>query len=285
MRIAIIATGADLAHIPAEAQELTNVWSRAGAEIVLIAGLQATRQALQRAVRPAIDRFWLAAHIGEQGIDLADGVLTIPELAQWIGMSHAGEGVLNGCGSAQHVSTLQRFANVDLAASIHEDLDDEAARITAGYLAQAWIETGSLEEAARRATANGAIEFHFYPAPRRARSMAPPITPDEAQTQPAPADLGAKVDKLIGTIQGDPAWNQPGLIPTLNALRGEFAEFRHADAEYRRQDTAWKDSIEDEIASIKGQRAQTNPRLVALVLLSTLLALIAITMAWMQYTG
>lgn len=257
MRIAIIAAGADLAQIPAEAQQLTNIWSSAGAEVVLLAGPQATRTALQQATRPPLDRFWIAAHMGDQGIALADGVLTIPELAQWIAMSHAEAGVLNGCNSAVHVATIQRFADVDLAAAIQEDLDDERAAITAGYLAQAWSETGDLEQAARLATANGAIEYRFYPAARRPAAM--------QQNDPDHSELVAKVEKLIFALQGDPRWGHTGLIPMIEDLRADFHESKRAEAEYRKQDHVWKTSMEAEIAGLKHRAPYSNTALIVIV--------------------
>lgn len=272
MRIAIIASGRDLPAIPAEAQQLTNIWSRAGWEVVLIAGEQATHAALAAAASPPIDRFWISAHMCEDGIGLADGELSIPELAQWIGMSQAAEGVLNGCSSAVHVAQIQRFADVDLAAAIRDDLPDDTAAITAAHLARAWVEAGSLQEAARRATANGAIEYRFYPAPRRPRTNRS-MQPDPAQINTD--ELAANVEKLIDTIQGDPRWGQPGLLPTMETLRSEFKDFRREDAEYRRQDAAWKAMIEQEIIALKRQRTIITPKAV----LVALVASVAITAA------
>lgn len=263
MRIAIIASGRDLPAIPAEAQQLTNIWSRAGWEVVLIAGEQATHAALAAAASPPIDRFWISAHMCEDGIGLADGELSIPELAQWIGMSQANEGVLNGCSSAVHVAQIQRFADVDLAAAIRDDLPDDTAAITAAHLARAWVESGNLQEAARRATANGAIEYRFYPAPRRprhSRSMQDPATLDQ--------DLAASVGKLIDTIQGDPQWGQPGLLPAMERLNSDFTEYRRTDAQ-------WKARIEGEIAALRDQRTIITPKAV----LVALAAAVAITAA------
>ena len=238
----------DIARLPDEVQTVLNTFTGAGDKAFLMTGDDATRDGLQRSITTGliVDLIWYAGYVSQQGIALNDGVVDPAQFAQWVNMTQADQLVLNGCFDAGQIQTIQRFADVEIAAGAQEATPvgrDNAAQ--AAYLARAYVAaSGDLKAATERATAAGASGYRYYPAARRLTIM-PQHNPADDNHQ---AELTQQVDSLVRALRGE--WGRPGLIESVEALRAELAT-------YQRSDQAWKQTIEAKISALERIRPIT----------------------------
>jgi hypothetical protein len=263
MRAVIVVPGAtDLAQLSGELQSVANEASKAGHQVRLVIGDEATSAGLQRAIADGpYDLVWLATDIGEAGFQLTDGVLPVAKFCQWLAMTQACDGVLNGCFSAQHVDEIQRHVDINLAATIKpEGVGDEEAAVSGAYMMRAYTKTLDLREACRQASAGGAVQYRFFPAPGRGFSM------PQQQEQ-----LSGQVEALVRALNGE--WGQPGLLGDIRAIRQEFGEFR-------RENTEWRLKVEQQMQAQQAATQRLQERApIAMSVRSIFLTLVLVLLA------
>lgn len=261
MRVCVIAPATAELDTPAEVQAVANVFSAARWVVRITEG---SRRGLREALFAGrFDLVWFAGHGGPDGFALIDGVWKPAEVGRWLSAVQAWGLIANACFSAEHVMAIQRVADVDVVATIAPDgvADDEAAE-AALFLATALVETGDLAQATRAASANGALQYRFFPG--GGDSMAVRSADEQAQHD----DLAA----LVGVFKGDPRTGQPGLVATLNALSLRVEAMTAVIEQYQASTNARLDALER--AQRLGGQVSMSPRVASLMLGSSLLLII-----------
>jgi hypothetical protein len=256
MRVCVIASGAgDLPDAATEIQEVANTLGAAGHAVHLAA---ATRAGLRTALAASpFDLVWFAGHASAAGLALDDGVWSAVECGRWLAAVRAWSLVLNACFSAEHVVVIQQIADVDVVATIAPaGVEDAAAGDSALFLARALVESDNLAEATRRASANGQLQYRFFPC---GDAMAQSTRPDQAHE-----DVAA----LVRAIKGDPFTGTPGLIATVASLVGSVGALTQSIESHRSATDARLRALED----YHERRVALSPR--AMVLAALMFALI-----------
>lgn len=254
MRVCLIALFAPDLAVPAEISAVTNTFSAAG-WMVHIA--DASRRGLRDALGDGpFDLAWFAGHAGEDGFALADGVWPPAECGRWLLAVRARMLVANTCFSAEHVLRIQQIANVDVVATIRPTgVEDGDAQETALFLARALVESSDLAAATRQASANGQLQYRFFPG--GADSMAQSMRASDGQAQD---DVAA----LVRAIKGDPFTGSPGLIATVATLVATVQALTASIDGYRATTDARLAALEQQ----REQRLVISPRVLVLLLTS-----------------
>lgn len=254
MRVCLIVPLASELSIPAEIQAVSNTFSAAG-HVVHVA--EASRHGLRDALQSSpFDLAWFAGHSGPDGFGLTDGVWRAAEAGRWLVAVRAWMFVANSCESVELVTAIQRIANVDMVAAITPALDDAIAAETALYLARSLVETNDLAEATRRASANGYLEYRFYPC---GGSMA-----EQARAGQAPQD---NLTDLVRALRGDPFTGAPGLLATVATLAANVANLTTTVAQLSAQLESNQVSVDARLTALEEQRradrqTTVSPRMV-----------------------
>lgn len=156
---------------------------------------------------------WVASHSDENGIALSNGeFITTSNFSRWLVNVDCRTLVLNSCFSAQLVTEIQNYANVEVIANIAPEgiLDKDAAN-NASFLAENLVKTASTQLAVQRATGNGASQFRFFPRPRE----------DKNTDTSTILDLLHKQDRSIEEIKRDLYRVETALDPIIRIVRGD----------------------------------------------------------------
>lgn len=253
MKVCLIAPAASDLDIPTELQDVVNTFS-AAAHVIRIA--DASRRGLREAMYAGtFDMVWFAGHSGAEGFELGDGIWKPAEMGRWLVAIGAWSLVLNSCFSAEHVLMIQQVADVDVVATIAPaGVDDAVAAETALYLARALVESHDLSRATRLASANGQLQYRFFPSGGRDMTS---MTRAEEQ---AHEDVAA----LVQVFKGDPRTGQPGLVATLNTMA------QRMDALSKSFD-AYRESTERRLEALErwqrtgGGQVQMSPRIASML--------------------
>lgn len=264
MRVCVVApVGGDLEAAPAEVLAVANMFSAARWVVRMV---EASRRGLREVLYAGrVDLVWLVGHAGPEGFELADGVWSPAEAGRWLAAVGAQALVANTCFSAEHVVALQRVADVDVVATVAPGgVTDAEAVETAVFLAGALVECGDLAEATRVASANGALQYRFFPGGGKQR-MAMSGREREEQT-------GEDLAALVTVFRGDPRTGQPGLVATLNALSLKIESLSLAIEQYQAVTNARLDALER--AQKAGQQVAMSPRVAGTMLASSLVLIL-----------
>lgn len=234
MRVVIVAYGDNLTLALREAQDVSNILQAGGYSVHLIAGEDATLDCMTEAL-PAgpFDLAWLIMHSGAEGFRLADQVVQPAQIGQWLAACHSFDVVLNSCFSAEHVSTIQYAAHVDVVATIDPSgVDGRVAHSTGVYLARALVQSGDLHEACSQASGNGAIQYRWFPAASGLR-----------QVRSHDDGLARRVDDLVVALTGNLS-GQRGLIARMDELSADLKQYVAANEAWHREHEARLRAVE-----------------------------------------
>lgn len=177
---------------------------------------------------------WVASHSTKDGITLSDEeIISAENFARWLVNVNCTLLVLNSCFSAELVTTLQKYANLDIIATIDPNgVSDNEAQISASYLAYTLMSSDNTQMAVQKATGNGASEYRFFPRPRgevveSSQFMEIKQFMSDFSDQMRRVDIRLTyvedvVDPLVRVVQGDPALNYPPLVQQIAELREDL---------------------------------------------------------------
>jgi hypothetical protein len=261
MRVCLIVPASSDLDVPAELQNVANTFSEAGSVVRIT---DASRRGLRETLYGGtFDLVWVAGHSSAEGFKLSDGVLTPAELGRWLVAVEAWSLVLNSCFSAEHVVLIQQVVDVDVVATIAPaGVSDDAAAETALYLARALVESHDLARATRLASANGQLQYRFFPS--SGRDMASMTRSEDRAYE----DLAA----LVQVFKGDPRTGQPGLVATLNLLATRVDAMTASFDAYRSSTEARLDALERSQRAAK--QVSISPRLLSLLMMVSLMLVI-----------
>lgn len=265
MKVCLIAPATSDLDIPTELQDVANTFSAAGHTIRIV---DASRRGLREAmVAGSYDLVWFAGHSGAEGFELSDGIWKPVEMARWLVAVEAWSLVLNSCFGGEHVLAIQQVADVDVVATIAPaGVEDGAAAETALFLAMALVESHDLSRATRVASANGQLQYRFFP--NGGDGMAGQTRADEQ----AHEDVAA----LVGLFKGDPRTGTPGLVATLNTMALRMDALSKSFDAYRESTERRLDALER--AQRQGGQVQMSPRVATMML--SISVLLVILMFW-----
>lgn len=260
MRVVIVAYGEDPTLALREATDVSNILQATGHSVYLIAGPDATLEALGDALdHGPFDLAWIITHSGADGFQLADQTITPAQLGQWLAAAHCWEAFLNSCFSAEHVIAIQRAATVDVVATIDPaGVDGRLAHSTGTYLARALASTGDLQDACEQASGRGSVQYRWFPAGTGLR-----------QAGGSDSDLARQVQDLVRSLTGDLSGN-PGLIYKLDRLSQQLER-------YVADDRIWKEETTKRMRSLEGSRRLNAFGLVMMLMITA--ALLALTLS------
>lgn len=269
--VAPLLTG--LPALPSEAQECTNLLSRAGHTVQLLQE-PVTLLELQRAIdRGPYGLLILGAHSGAEGWLLSQGQLWNPEdLGRFCDSIQCTGAILNSCFSAQHVRVVQDYARrTEIIATIQPaGIADDAAWAGGLYLVRAFLRSGSLSAAAR--TAGG--QYRWFPAwePLGANGVM------DVQQGEVP-EIKRQVESILRALNGE--FRRPGLIDELVALRSKLDQAIDADSEWKRQ----AELQIKELVSLSHKHANSEPltprAFAAIILIGVAFVALVLSLTWL----
>lgn len=201
---ALIMASLETPFLQSEVQELSNSLSKARYTVQILQVNVSTLELYRVLSMGAIGLVWVASHVDAKGFRFGDIVITPRELGLWMRQARTRDAVLNTCHSIQHVSELQRQANVNIVATINPEIVDQDAWTYALYLSKKLAETASLQAAYRDTVGQGASEYRWFPAPRISEDRMTGDNPsDMEELQRAVEKLEYSMSRLVRALQGD----------------------------------------------------------------------------------
>lgn len=179
---------------------------------------------------------WVASHSTENGIVLSDGeLMTTGNFARWLLNVDCRTLILNSCFSAALITEIQNYVNVEIIATIGvHGIEDNAASISASFLASCLMKSSSTQDAVQKASGNGATPYRYFPKPKGELVDGTQFSKLEstlARQGRAIEKLEKKIDALedaidpvVRIVRGDPDLNHPPLAEQIRALRQEFVK-------------------------------------------------------------
>lgn len=239
--IVIVAVG-DLESLPAEVQDITNIFSAENWTVRLCIGDDASHAGLSRVSLEGLwDVVWLGSHSSPGGFVLADGDLSPHDLGVWLAEIHASECVLNACYSLEHVTQIQRWCSSGIACTIDQKgVPDSLAWATGVIVAANLSRTRDLSTAIREL--GDGSQYRYIP-PRRGREGRDKMNQEDR-------DL---LNQLFSAIKGD-GMTGIGLIRQWQQLSENLENYiEQNEGRYRQQDTFNRD-IESRVRVLEGSK-------------------------------
>lgn len=217
----VVAPNTDLPHSDAEVMEVANALH---AEVLI--GDTVTAPALQKALRTPRKGVWFITHGDMAGIMLSDGLLPTSLLLPMLEAANPEIVYLNTCKSVHVGLALQNRLHCAFIANLQEVPDQEA--FVSGTAIAHYISQGRSYRAAYNAARPGSNTNLIYLAENIDDAMTNPLPPktnggsrtngDLEQIRIDLSRMSIDVQRLIVLIDGDPKWNQTGLIATVREI-------------------------------------------------------------------
>ena len=243
-RAVIVAAGSDLDDLPTEASTVANTLSSAGWTVRLCVGGDASLAGLLAAAGEGDARLvWFGLHSSVDGFALVDGVLSPAQAGVWLRNVSARDVVLNACYSVEHVDTIQRAADVDVACTIAPaGVDDRDAWAWGVYAVRAYVQTGDLREAVERASGMGTLQYRYIPCGalqlRGRGGGVGRMPPDRIEEQ---------LSSLLRAVRGDTENGTPGLAQQMRELQALMLAMQN-------EQRAWRESVDARLRVLEGSR-------------------------------
>jgi len=239
---AVIVAAGDLDALPAEASTVANTLSRAGWTVRLCVGGDASLAGLlATAGEGDCTLAWFGLHASVEGFALAGGVLSPAQLGVWLRNVSARDVVLNACYSVEHVATIQRAADVDVACTIApEGVDDSEAWQWGVYAVRAYVANGGdLRAAVGQASGMGTLQYRYIPCGDYGlQGRGGRMPPDRIEEQLA---------SLLRAVRGDTDNGVPGLAQQMRDLQAMLLVMQN-------EQRAWRDSVDTRLRALEGNR-------------------------------
>lgn len=267
--IVILAVG-DLDSLPAEVQDITNIFSAENWTVRLCIGDDASRQGLVRvSLEGQWDVVWVGAHSSSKGFILSDGELSPHDLGIWLSSIKATECVLNVCYSLEHVTRIQRVCNSGIACTIDEKgLPDPLAWATGVIVAGHLARTRDLSAAIREVGQNGS-QYRYIPA-RGGREVRAPMNQEDR-------DL---LNQLVMAIKGD-GMTGLGLIRQWQQLSQNLENYIEQNEDRYKQQDKFNRDIESRLKLLEGSKpiSMTERSVyISAIVISTLAVVLLLTL-------
>jgi len=164
----------------------------------------------------SIELVWVAGHATRDGFSFGPESISTTELGLFLSQAGTVNLVLNTCFGSEQVLTLQRYANVNIIASIDNNLEDTKAWSSGIYLIRKFASTRDLRTAFNDTLGSGLDTFRWYPALRLDEHMAENNRVERLES--TVNNLTKTVERLVRALQGDEFSRQQGLIELINKL-------------------------------------------------------------------
>lgn len=263
-RAILVATGT-LENLPREIQTVANELSESGWQVRLCLAADASVTGLlQAAGEGDCQLAWFGLHSSAAGFELADGVWPATQMGVWLRNVNARDVVLNSCYSLEHVGTIQRAADVDVAASIDPaGVDDGLAWQVGVYLVRSYIISNDLSMAVRQASGFGSVQYRFLPCGGVRLGGRGRMPGDRIEEQ---------LKELLDAVKGKPEWRQSGLLTrfdelstALTAISNEQSAARREMERMVQEQRTWRADIDRRLAIMEQDRyIQVSPRLMTM---------------------
>lgn len=217
MRCVILAS-LSTAFMQSEVQELVNSLTRAKYTVRLMQSNITSLELYRMTHEGSVDLVWVCAHSSKEGFVFGEVVISPRELGLWLHQMEVGDLVLNTCFSIQHISEIQRHANVNVVATIEEEIHDNTAWTNALYLGQKLAESSSLQAAYRDTLAESESKYRWFPAPRIKEGRMAERGNELEELQRTVERLEHTVARLVRALQGDNLIESDGLIKMVRNL-------------------------------------------------------------------
>lgn len=277
MRAVIVASG-NLDDLPAEVQTVANLLSNSGWTVRLCLGSDASRAGLLAAAGEGMAQLcWFGLHSGKEGFELADGVWPPAQVGVWLHNIEACDVVLNACYSLEHVESIQRAANVNVACTIDPDgVDSTLAWQVGVYLIRAYLAKGSLQQAVRQASGLGSLQYRFIPASREQGSRSN-MPPDRIEDQ---------LTSLLRAVRGDTENGVPGLVFRMSEMQRQLTVFTEEQRAWREEQRAWREQTEHRLNALESmQRPVISNRMGTVLTVTVVVAALLILFLLMRWGG
>lgn len=220
MRILLVAPRTELYYSDAEISAVVNALRPD-----LLHGEVDLTRLLEYTNRPW-DVIWFATHGTEEGILLSDGILSRSLLTTIVRGTDARLIVLNTCQSSRVAHSIYTDLQVDFLCTMQE-VPDKTAYVMGARFAQELSKGISPYEAFVRARPGNGAEYVFLSG--RKHDMSKTNTSfSESEADEIVRDL----QRLVALIDGDPRWNQDGIINNIRQLRDDMEAFRRDYTEF-----------------------------------------------------
>lgn len=221
----LIIASLETENMRSEVQELSNTLGRAHYEVTLLQAHVNSLELYRALTNGPIRLVWIASHSNSEGFSFSGNVLTPVEIGLFLHQARTTNLVLNSCFSVEHVSTIQKYSNVNVIATIRANIDDKEAWMAALYLSKQLIGTRNLRDAYTASVAKQDTGYKWFPAPESERlfmneeervknleRVTSTITENIDKLEKTTDRLEKTVDTLTKVLQGDVLYMQRGLI-------------------------------------------------------------------------
>lgn len=195
-----------------EVQELTNLLSAKYKVKLLQTGI--TSLELYRSLGTKLELVWIASHSSSAGFSFSDVVISPAELGMFLFQAKTEDLVLNSCFSSEHINVIQRYANVNIIATIQPDVLDREAWTSALYLGRE-LSNSDLHTAYNSVLVGGSTVYRWYPAPRMVRTT---MDTELREILIRLDRLEDRMDRVTRAQIGDPEFKQEGIVDILKVL-------------------------------------------------------------------
>lgn len=240
---AIVVAAGDLHSLPDELQDVANILSASGWTLRLCLGDEASRAGLGRAASEGPAQLaWLICHSSAAGFGLSDGVLAPAELAAWLAQVGACECMLNSCYSLEHVTAIQRRADVGVACTIDPaGVGDTLARVAGVAVLRGYVDLNDMAAAVAAVSGNG---YRYIPRPAGGGGRSRQRMSSEDQRL---------LEQLVNAIKGD-GMTGPGLIKQWQQLSDNLAAFMAEERAARQEQERINQTHEDRLRALEGAK-------------------------------
>lgn len=199
----------------------------------LVHASDAVEDKIAEKLRGGADGFWFVGHAqggDHMGLLLADGILGVKALGQYLARAGVKWVFLNACETSDLVDRLQQIHPCDVYANIVSRVSDADATRNGILFAQGIAAGGNIRAAYRVVVGGAASSLRFFPSPYP--------SPDALSVAPAPAspntlmeasgtktDLGIETDKMERRIArmerivwGDPDMGVPAWVQRVEGI-------------------------------------------------------------------
>lgn len=222
----LLIVASSLPQVPSEAQEVSNLLTQSGHSTHLLQSSLTSLELFRSLDHGPFDLVWIASHSGEKGFEIGNQTLSPEELGRFLLEARCRDLILNSCFSALHVDAIQRYASVNIVATVRPDLDDVVAWSSALYLTRALIRTNDLWLAYSETMSSGSSIYRWFPRIVRL---------DDQMNDNSRIDrLERSVEQMINALKGDPFTKSLGLIEAMTSLQLEIGAYIKADASWKR---------------------------------------------------
>ncbi len=213
----LILSSADSPQILSELQEVSNQLSKADMRVILLTAKVSALE-LYRVLEKAatIELVWVAGHATREGFSFGEESISTTELGLFLSQAGTVNLVLNTCFGANQVTVLQRYANVNIIASIENNIEDTKAWASGIYLIRRFADTKDLRTAFNETLGSGFGDFRWYPALRLNGKMTDNNRVERLEA--TVTTLNQTVERLVRALQGDEFSRQQGLIELEDKL-------------------------------------------------------------------